>query len=197
MEIPTAEKFPVPADLKKAQADYEKWLASNPQPKVLIKFTEPTLVVLTGALTNLNPSAEDKPRVSKGSTNEYRIGTVNGEEFLISEPIYQSNKTVLSKNNIVTVNCEKRIGYKTGYFDKDGVEQPHKSSGLGMNTCSLEQEFATNNALKQTELSMRAESKVQAIKDVQKSIADIMNGVDASKANAVGVALAGSFNALQ
>lgn len=193
MEIPTAEKFPVPADLKKAQAEYEKWLASNPQPKVLTKFTEPQEVILEGALTNLNPSADEKPRVSKGSTNEYRIGTVGGEEFLISEPIFQSNRTVLSLDNIVKVNCERRIAYKTGYFDKDGVEQTHKSSGLGMNTCSLETTFATDRVTQKSELTVKSDVRDNAI---AKQTARIVKAIGDDK-QALAVALAGSFNAIQ
>lgn len=148
MEKPLEKDFTSKEEFAKAMLAYNKL---NPvDSKKLSKFDAPKVVELSGAITQISENA------IKGTNGAFRVATMqSGDRFVVSETLFESNKSLLQLGNVIDVKCEQRIANKTGYIDSKGNEQPHGKDGLGFISASFEPEFLKGLSKSNKEVATR------------------------------------------
>ena len=133
-----------------------------------------------------------------------RFLTVAGEsaQILISEALFQSNANYLRKGMEVDVEVEERIGGTTGYIDSNKSNKTagqwvlHNSSGLGFVRVVLTEGEAQKIAA-QEDVRLSLENKYGAREQSIGKVIDKVSTAIGDNKEALGVALAGAFNALR
>lgn len=164
MEKPLEKDFTSKEEFAKAMLAYNKL---NPvDSKKLSKFDAPKVVELSGAITQISENA------IKGTNGAFRVATMqSGDRFVVSETLFESNKSLLQLGNVIDVKCEQRIANKTGYIDSKGNEQPHGKDGLGFISASFEPEFLKGLSKSNKEVATKQAEIDGAVESVSKAIA--------------------------